>query len=132
MLFAACNGPEEAPICNEEEYDNEFIVKLGESVCFPDGNSFEVKNITDQFCCCHCDCIWAGQLEIILETTNTSGQKDLFTFGSVNFKDAHELFNGVTISNVDYLYSGEPNALPVCNGEYKADKVDLFLTISNQ
>lgn len=130
LLFAACNGSEESLLCDEQEYDKEFHVQLGESVCFPDGNSFEVKNITDQFCCCFCNCIWAGQLEVILETTNTSGEKDLFTFGSEDFNEAQIIFKGYELANFDFLYDGEADVLPLCEGEYEAEKVELILTIS--
>lgn len=132
LLLVACDSGEEAPNCENKEYDQEFTTQLGESICFPDGNSFEVKTITDQFCCCLCYCKWEGELQVIVETTDPSGKKDLFTFGTTTYKSNNEIFKGFTITAFDYRYDGEPDSLPLCEGEFDKEKVDLLLKITSQ
>lgn len=129
-LFVACNKTEDSVNCKNENYDKEFTVTLGESVCFPDGNSFEVKTIRDQFCCCLCICVWEGELEVMVETTDNTGKKDLFTFGSSLINGNNQIFEGYTVSQFNYLYDVESDSLPLCVGEFDATNVELLIAIS--
>ena len=99
---------------------------------FPNGNSFEVKTVRDQFCCCFCNCVWEGELEVMVETTDNFGNKDLFTFGSSTYNDVDEIFDGYVVSDFYYLYNDEPDSLPLCEDEYNAHNVDLIITISKK
>ena len=133
MLIMSCSSAEEEELnCSEEKYDESFNAVLGDVVCFPDGNSFEIKTITDQFCCCQCVCIWEGELQVMIETTHQDGSKDLFNFGSASYDSeiAKEVFPGYIIRDFNFLYNGLADVLPLCDEEYDAQKVDLFITVS--
>ena len=86
--------------CQEVEYDINFDLELGDEVCFPDGNSFIVKTITDEFCCCLCLCFWEGELKILIETTNQNGEKELLSFGSSTYTTTNHLFDDFKVSNL--------------------------------
>lgn len=133
FIISACSSSDEEASC-EWTYDTEFYQSLNSnnSVCFPDGNSFEVKTIRDQFCCCFCECAWEGELEVMVETTDNLGNKDLFTFGSATFNGIDEIFEGYVVSDFYYLYDDEPDSLPLCDDEFNAFIVDLIITISEK
>ena len=132
LFITACSTKEESLSCLETKYDQEFTVRIGETICFDDGNSFEVKTINDEFCCCLCNCVWEGQLVVIVETTDNQGQKELFTFGSSSYTGADDIFSGYIIHDFDFLYNNESDALPLCEGQYDASKVELIFKISKK
>lgn len=129
-MILACSNEEEMQTCIKKDYNQEFQIRLGDSVCFPDGNSFEVKVISDEFCCCLCLCAWEGELEILVETTNQNGEKDLLSFGSSTYELKDFIFEGYKVSKIDYLYKGEPNSLPLCEGIYDSKEVELNFEVS--
>lgn len=137
-LFIACNSdddnnenPNEELDCIHVNYDEEFTITINDTVCFPDGNSFEVKSIEDQFCCCFCICVWEGELEIIVQPNNTTEGHDPFRIGSATYDLGNDIFEGYSVKDVQFTYEGEPDALPLCQGEYDASKVEVFMTISS-
>jgi hypothetical protein len=132
LLISACCSKEESVDCIDSKYDQELTVELGDVVCFDDGNSFEVRTIADEFCCCLCDCIWAGQLSVIVETTDSNDNKELFKFGSDSYNNGDEIFSGYVIRDFDFLYNNQSDALPLCEGEYNASKVELIFKISKK
>ncbi len=129
-FLTACTSKEEAEKCVPQKYEQEFQTRIGELICFPDGNYLEVKVISDEFCCCLCFCAWEGELDIMVETTNPEGEKDLLSFGSSTFNLKDKVFDGYKISKIDYLYNDEPDSLPLCEGEYDSKNVELTFVIS--
>jgi len=129
-FLTACSSKEDSEKCHQQKYEQEFQTRIGELICFPDGNSMEVKVISDEFCCCFCFCAWEGELEIMVETTNPVGDKELLSFGSSTFNLKDKIFDGSRISKIDYLYNGEPDSLPLCEGEYDQKNVELSFIIS--
>ena len=134
LLISACctTEEEESSNCLEGKYNQEMALRLGDEVCFEDGNSFEIKAITDEFCCCLCVCVWEGELEVLIETTDPQGQKDSISFGSVSYININEIFSGYMISDLHFTYKDEIDALPLCEGEYEASNVELVFTISEK
>jgi hypothetical protein len=132
LFISACGTTEEAPSCFDGTYDQEMVLRNGDSVCFEDGNSFEIKTITDEFCCCFCDCFWEGELRVMVETTDAEGEKALFTFGSSTYNGLDEIFNGYVISDFYYLYEDEPDSLPLCEGEYDSFSTEVIFVISEK
>lgn len=132
FLISACATSEDSSSCFDGSYDQEMVLRIGDSVCFEDGNSFEIKTITDEFCCCFCNCIWEGQLVVMVETTDNQGQKDLFTFGSSTYNGIDEIFSGYVISDFYYLYEDEADSLPLCEGVYDSSNVEVIFTISEK
>ena len=132
LFISACCTTEESPSCLEGKYGQEMVLRNGDSVCFEDGNSFKIKTINDEFCCCFCNCVWEGELRVIVETTDSQGQKETFAFGSSSYIGTNDIFPDYVISDFSYLYEGEPDSLPLCEGEYDESKVEVILTISEK
>ena len=131
FLLSSCYSEQEEVTFNSEAYDQEFSMRLGDKVSFSDGNAFEVKVITDQFCCCLCHCSYQGGLEILIETENADGEKDLVHLGSGDLNRSNEVFDKYVVSKIDYLYNGEADSLPLCPpAEIDPDLVELFFIVS--
>jgi len=133
ILMISCgkeNQESDHSACQKVEYDINFDLRFGDEVCFPNGNSFIVKAITDEFCCCNCLCFWAGELKVLIETTNQNGEKELLSFGSSTFNTTNHIFNNFKVSHIDYRYKNEANALPLCEGTYDPNEVTLTFKIS--
>ena len=106
-------------------------MRLGDKVNFVDGNEFEVKVITDMFCCCSCFCPYYGGLEILIRTKDAEGEKDLVYLGSGDLDRSNEIFGKYVVSKIDYLYNGEADSLPLCPpAEIDPNLVELFFTVS--
>ena len=114
--------------CIEIDYDSSFIAMLGNEICLPDGSSFIIKNIKDEFCPCDAICKWEGELKVIVETTDLVGKKSTFGFGSATYQLRPYLLEDSYIQAFSYDY--ELGSLPDCINEFNAQKVTLEITIS--
>lgn len=129
LFLSACGSTEESKDCSDGIYGDEMLLRIGDAVCFEDGNSFEIKTITDEFCCCSCNCVWEGELRVMVETTDPQGEKELFTFGSSTYETLGEIFSGYIIDDFYYAYKDETDSLPLCEGEYDSSFTEVFFTI---
>lgn len=130
LLILSCNKSEEETEikdCIEVEYNTTFSAILNDEVCFPDGSGFTVKTITDEFCPCEVVCVWEGELEVMVETTDINGDKELFTFGSSSFDLMPQILPNARIETFNFEYEG--GELPDCQNEYDVSKVTLNLKI---
>ncbi|MDF1696125.1 MAG: hypothetical protein P1U56_09850 [Saprospiraceae bacterium] len=134
ILFSLCIISLSACSDNEEtsKYGEEFVIRLDETVTFSDGNSMKVTEIRDEFCCCLCLCVWEGQLVIEVETTNASGEIENKSFGSAPNQLGRDIFDDYVVSSINYLYDNEPDSLPLCEGEFDPNKVELIMVISKK
>jgi hypothetical protein len=114
--------------CIEVEYNASFTVFLDDEICLPDGSSFTIKKINDEFCPCDALCKWEGELKVIVETTNLEGEKSTFAFGSATYQLRPFLFENTYIEAFSYEY--ELGVLPDCLNEFDAKKIILELSIS--
>ena len=105
-------------------------MRLGDMVTFPDGQSFEVKVISDLHCCCLCRCPFVGGLEILVKTYDVHGEKDLANLGTGDLDRPNKLFDQYKVTKIDYLYNGESDSLPLCDGDYNPNLVELFFIVS--
>lgn len=82
--------------CTAQNYNASFTAKENILYCFPDGQSFFIKNIANRYCpYCVVDCFTHGELVLDLEVVDSSGNNFSYVHPSVN--DA-ALPNGWTIS----------------------------------
>jgi len=130
LLLVSCGKEDEKEVdCREVQYSAVFSAAMDDEICFPDGNSFVIKNIEDMFCPCDAVCGWEGELSVLVETTNATGEKDLIRFGSASFSLEPALFENAEISSFTFDY--ELGTLPDCDNEYDSKNVTLNLTIVN-
>ena len=114
--------------CIEVEFNSSFTVSLEGEICLPDGSSFIIKNIKDEFCPCDDICKWEGELKVIVETTDLAGEKSTFGFGSATYQLRPFILENSYIESFSYDY--ELGSLPDCINEYDPQKIILELTIS--
>jgi len=129
VLFSCSKDEDKEVDCKEVQYDVEFTALIDDEICFPDGNSFVVKNIEDMFCPCDAVCVWGGELSVLVETTNAAGEKDLIRFGSESYEDESTLFENVSIES--FTFENELGPLPDCDNEYDPKNVTLSLKIAD-
>ena len=130
LLILSCNKADdntEKKDCTEVEFNTSFSVVLDEEVCFPDGSGFIIKTITDEFCPCFANCVWEGELRVLVETIATNGDKDLFTFGSSSYDSKPELLPHAKIESFTFEY--ETGELPDCENDFDATKINLVLKL---
>jgi len=131
-LFTSCseqiidNGGITA--CKEVDYGDVFEMELNEAVCFPDGNEMILKVVEDQFCPCEAVCIWQGELVIILEATESNGEKKLISLGSESLELSDPLFANTSTQSYLYRYENDEE-LPLCDGDFEPSKVTISLSI---
>ncbi len=116
--------------CIEIEYDTRVSMQLDDIACFPNGNTMTLVLIEDNFCPCESDCVFPGELNILIETENESGDSELLSFGSEGYNIESIVFDGYKISNFDFLYKGSIYNLPDCNNEFDPRGVEVILKIS--
>ena len=130
LLILSCSKADdntEKKDCTEVEYNVSFSLALNDEVCFPDGSSFIVKTITDEFCPCYAYCVWEGELRVMVETTDKKGEKELFIFGSSSFETMPEILPHAKIETFTFAY--ETGGLPDCENDFDATKVILNLKL---
>lgn len=113
--------------CTESEYGMPVTLSIGEVICFPDGNSITFTTAAGEFCPCEAVCVWQGQLSILLETENSSGEKELLDFGSESYKKSNQIFESKKISDLSYDFN-DPNVQD-CMNEYDLEKISITLII---
>ena len=131
LLIFSCqkeSNPKVQLACIEIDYDSSFTAMLGDVICLPDGSSFIIKNIKDEFCPCESICKWEGELKVIVETTDLSSEISTFGFGSATYPLRRFLFEKSFIHSFTYDY--ELGSLPDCINEFDSKKITLELIIS--
>lgn len=114
--------------CIEVDYNSLFTVSLEDEVCLPDGSSFIIKNIKDEFCPCDALCKWQGELKVIVETTELTGEKSTVGIGSATYSLRPYILENSFVQS--FVYDYELGSLPDCISEFDAQKINLKLTIS--
>lgn len=134
LLFISCGKENkiddgEISACTEVVYDENFTIKLGDKVCFPDGQSFTLKTITPEFCPYLVVCDLGGSFKLILETTDIDGDKDLVNLFVIKRLNHQLLFNGYDISNISAELN-DPNVVECDNDKIDIEKVTITMSVS--
>lgn len=131
-LLASCGEDPiiQSSLCEQIQFDTQFEMQVGDSACLPDGRSFTVTEVRDEFCPCLAICIWEGQLTMKLEIKETDGTVSELEVGSTKNIPHGDLFEDVTISDFTYLYNGSDDSLPLCTGTYDQEQITVRLNLS--
>ncbi len=116
--------------CVDIEYDTPFEMAVGSSVCLPDGRRMELMTANDSFCPCLAVCVWEGQLDILLETTDLNNVTTEVFVGSNKNTPHGDAFEDVAISDFTYLYNGADDTLPLCEGTFDENEITIVLTLT--
>ena len=134
LLFISCVKEDkideaELIVCAEVNYDELYTMKLGDEICFPDGQSFKFKTLTPEFCPCFALCIWEGAFKLILETTDKNGDKDLVNLYATSTLTPQLLFEGYDIDSISAELN-DPNVKECENEKIDIEKVSITMSVS--
>lgn len=130
LTFVSCSKTGNSDACELIQYDTAFAMTVGSTACLPDGRTIELITARDSFCPCFAICVWEGQLEIILKTTDLNGtEKEVFV-GSTKNTPHGNAFEDVAISDFTYLYNGTSDSLPLCLGTFDENEITIILTLT--
>jgi len=117
MLIKSINAPS---ICTAQNYTTSFTAQENTLYCFPDGQSFFIEDITNQFCpYCVADCIVHGELVLDLQVVDASG--NIFSY-------VHQSLGGADMA----LPNGWKISISVTGNESGCDYItEVEMTISN-
>lgn len=121
---------ESSSFCQQIQFDNQFEMQVGQTACLPDGRSFTLLEVRDEFCPCLALCIWEGQLVMKMEVDNLNGNNEEVEFGSTKNIPHGNLFEDVKVMDFTYLYNGENDSLPLCNGVYDEEEITVKINLS--
>ncbi len=127
--FAACSKSSDSVSCEQVQFDAAFFMTVGSTACLPDGRTIELLSATDSFCPCLALCVWEGQLDILIKTTDLNGnEKEVFVGSSKNTPYGNA-FEDVAITDFTYIYNGSDDSLPLCFGTYDENEITILLTL---
>lgn len=118
-----------SPLCQQIEFDNTFEIKVGETACLPNGRSFKIEEVRDEFCPCLAICIWEGQLVMKISTIDLDGEEAEIEIGSTKNIPHGNIFEDVSVFDFTYLYNDIDDSLPLCTGTYDQEEITLKLNL---
>lgn len=134
LLIISCNDTDENDAingCPEIEFDNSIALEIGDSVCLPDDRMITLLEVEDQYCPCFVACDWGGQLLIKFILTDSEGVESSAQLSISDAIGFENLYDDITTSNLTYIYNGETNNLPPCDGIFNQNNITILLTLSN-
>lgn len=133
LLLTSCGEDpviQSAPLCQEIDFDTSFEMQVGDSACLPDGSSFKVLEVRDEFCPCFALCVWEGQLVMKIETKKIDGETENLEIGSTQNIPFGNIFDNIKVDHFSYIYNGSDDTLPLCTGTYDQDEIIVKLSLS--
>ena len=117
-------------ICQDVEYDSSIEIKMGDEICFPDGNAIDFTNVEHQFCPCGVVCIWEGDLYITFTTSNELGETKVKNFYPSRLHLDPSIFSNHEIKSITYKYGTENEEVPECAEDFEPEKLIVTISIS--
>ena len=132
ILLASCqkNDNTHNQSCVDIEYNESFNLEIGSSACLSDGRMIKLLSVEDQFCPCDIYCDWSGELLLSLELTEIDGTEKTTPLSAFNREVFDDFVSEVSLTTYTYIYDGETNNLPLCQGIFDQEKITMVFTLT--